>query len=202
MRKFIRGESPDFLIGKWKEWGSRYRNNRQRNSGFSFQWPVYNGQAINILLEPLLAQLTNDHCSFCDNFPIRTKEDSIDHFKPKSRPAYYGLVCQWENLYYCCQNCQQYKREQYNQFLLQPDDINYLFDTYFIYSFTSHEINPNPSLQQSLKRKAETTINILGLNDKGHIAARRISLERYESKKVLGEVIEVNDFPYRFTIIH
>ena len=201
MRKFIRGESPVFLRTRWRAWGNRYRNNRQRHGGFPFQWPVYQGQAINIILEPLLAQLTNDHCSFCDNFPIRTKEDSIDHFKPKSRPAYYGFVCQWENLYYCCQNCQQYKREQYNQYLLRPDDISYLFDTYFIYSFASHEINPNPSLSQNLKRKAETTINVFGLNDKGHIAARRISLERYEGKKAIGDAIDINDFPYRFTIV-
>lgn len=201
MRRFIRGECPDFLRTRWRGWGNRYRNNRQRNPGFSFQWPTYNSQTINIILEPLLAKLTNDHCSFCDNFPIRTKEDSIDHFKPRSRPAYYELVCHWNNLYYCCQNCQQYKREQYNQFLLRPDDVNYFFETYFIYTFTSHEINTNPALPDNLKRKAEATLKIFGLNEIGHIAARRISLERYESKKALGKIIEINDFPYRFTIM-
>jgi uncharacterized protein (TIGR02646 family) len=201
MRRFNRGEPPDFLIRRWRYWGNRYRNNRQKNHAFTFQWPLYDGQPINHLLKPLLAKLTNVHCSFCDSYPIPTKEESIDHFKPKSKPAYYGLVCQWENLYYCCQNCQRYKREQYNQFLLRPDDINYSFDTYFIYSFASHEIAANPVLTPSLKRKAETTIKVFGLNDVGRIAARRISLERYESKKILGDTIDINDFPFRFTII-
>jgi uncharacterized protein (TIGR02646 family) len=201
MRKFNRENPPDFLRIKWKAWGKSYANNRRKNPSFSFQWATYQGRKINTLLEPLLAQLTDYHCSFCDNFPIRSKEDSIDHFKPKSRPAYYNLVCHWENLYYCCQNCQQYKREQYNQFLLRPDAENFSFDHYFVYSFLSHELAPNPKLSESEKRKAKTTIDVFGLNDKGHIAARRISLERFDSKKLLGEAIVINDFPYRFTIL-
>lgn len=201
MRKFTRGDAPDFLIDRWRAWGYRYTNNRRRNPVFNFQWATYQGIRINKLLKPLLAELTDDHCSYCDNFPIRSKEDSIDHFKPKSIPAYYALVCQWENLYYCCQNCQQYKLEQYNQQLLRPDSNDFSFNDYFIYSYNSHELKPHPALTASVRRKAQTTIDIFGLNDKGHIAARRISLERYEGKKNLGENIEINDFPYRFTIL-
>lgn len=201
MRKFTRGESPDFLKSKWKVWGNSYTTNRRNNPSFSFQWATYQGDKVNRLLEPLLAALTDDHCSYCDNFPIRSKEDSIDHFKPKSRPAYYGLVYKWENLYYCCQNCQQYKREQFNQYLLRPDSEDFSFDKYFIYSYASHKLEPHPALSVAEKRKAETTIEIFGLNDKGHIAARRISLERFEAKKNLGEEIVVSDFPYRFTYL-
>lgn len=201
MRKFTRGESPDFLKSRWKKWGNSYINNRNKNPGFPFQWATYKGVKINTLIEPLLAALTDNHCSFCDNFPIRSKEDSIDHFKPKSTPAYYKLVCQWENLYYCCQNCQQYKLEQYNQYILRPDSNDFSFNDYFIYSYNSHKIEPNPAKTESDQRKAQTTIEIFGLNDKGHIAARRISLERFEGKKNLGEIIEINDFPYRFTLL-
>lgn len=201
MRKFTRGESPDFLKSKWKTWGNSYTNNRRKNPAFIFQWATYQGNKVNTLLEPFLAALTDDHCSFCDNFPIRSKEDSIDHFKPKSRPTYYGLVCKWENLYYCCQNCQQYKREQFNQYLLRPDSEDFSFEKYFIYSYASHELEPHPSLTAAEKRKAKTTIDIFGLNDKGHIAARRISLERYEAKRNLGEDIVATDFAYRFTLL-
>jgi uncharacterized protein (TIGR02646 family) len=201
MRKFSRGESPVFLIHRWRIWGNSYRKNRRKNSGFKFQWPTYKGQKLNTLLEPLLAQQTEHHCSFCDNFPIRSKEDSLDHFKPKSRPAYYQIVCQWENLYYCCQNCQQYKREQYNQHLLRPDSEDYSFDNYFIYSYYSHEIETKPGLDENDRKKAKKTIDIFGLNDRGHIAARRISLERYAAKINLGEEVLIEDFPYRFTIL-
>ena len=201
MRKFSRGNPPDFLTKNWKAWGKSYSKNRKMKPGFSFQWPTHDGRKINTQLEPLLAIQTDGHCSFCDNFPIRSKEDSIDHFKPKSRPAYYALVCQWENLYYCCQNCQQYKGEQFNQYLLQPDAKTFSFDYYFIYSFHTHELMPNPALPVGEKRKAQTTIDVFGLNDGGHIAARRISMERFEGKKNAGEEIVPNDFPYRFTLI-
>ncbi len=201
MRKFTRGDAPDFLKNKWKAWGERYKNNRETNPGFTFQWPTHEGQKINTLLEPFFKKQTDGHCSFCDNFPIRTNEDSIDHFKPKSIPAYYELVCEWENLYYSCHNCQQTKLEQYDDLLLRPDDLDFSFDVYFIYSYHSHKIDPNPILSDEEKLRAKTTIDIFGLNDEGHIAARRISLERYEGKKRLGEDIEVNDFAYRFTII-
>lgn len=201
MRKFTRGNCPEFLITRWKDWGERYKNNREKNAGFPFQWPTYEGEKINTILEPFLKAQTNDHCSFCDNFPIRSKEDSIDHFKPKSIPAYYEFVCQWENLYYCCQNCQQYKLQQYNESLLRPDDINFSFNEYFIYSYNSHKIDPNPRLSEDERVKAKITIDVFGLNDGGHIAARRISLERYIGKRNQEENIDVNDFPYRFIII-
>ena len=200
MRKFIRSDSPDFLKTNWQKWGKKYENSRKINTGFTFQWPIYKGEKINILLEPTLSHQTDFHCSYCDNFPVKSKEDSIDHFKPKSNELYYELVCKWENLYYCCQNCQQYKREQYNDNLLRPDDVDFSFESYFIYSFNSHKIEPNPASPENNKLKAITTINVFGLNDAGQIAARRISLERYESKKKLNENIEINDFPYRFTI--
>ena len=201
MRKFTRGNVPDFLSRRWVTWGELYKRNRERSPAFAFQWYTYKGQKINTLLEPHLKKQTDDHCSFCDNFPIRAREDSIDHFKPKSIPAYYELVCQWENLYYCCQNCQQYKCEQYDEQLLRPDDVNFSFDIYFIYSYNSHKVDPNPALSEKDYLKAATTIRIFGLNDPGHIAARRISLERYEGKMNQGDDIEINDFPYRFTII-
>jgi uncharacterized protein (TIGR02646 family) len=201
MRNFLRGNSPAFLRRKWRTWGIRYDTNKRRNLGFVFQWATYNGRKVNTLLKPHLAEQTDGHCSFCDNFPIRSREDSIDHFKPKSRPSYYLLAYQWENLYYCCQNCQQYKREQFNQYLLRPDAVYYSFEHYFIYSFNTNEIEPNPALTNNDRRKAETTISILGLNDEGHIAARRISLERYYGQINLGIEIFINDFPYRYTII-
>lgn len=201
MRKFIRNDSPDFLKDNWRKWGERYINNRQGNSSFSFHWPTYKGKRINSIIEPFLAMQTEGHCSFCDNYPIRSKEDSIDHFKPKSISEYYEFVCQWENLYYCCHNCQQSKLEQYNQLLLRPDAEDFSFESYFIYSYNTHKIDPNPALSENDIRKAKTTIDIFGLNDIGHIAARRISLERYVSKKKDNEDIEINDFPYRFTII-
>ena len=201
MRRFARGSAPGFLSSKWRAWGIRFKNNRTKSPAFKFQWPAHQGAKVNSLLEPFLKVQTDDHCSYCDNFPVRSKEDSIDHFKNKANPAHYELVCQWENLYYCCQNCQQSKQEQYSTLLLRPDDIEYSFEKYFIYSYHSHKIEPSPVLSDMNLERAIKTIDIFGFNDAGHVAARRISLERYEGKRILNDDINISDFPYRFIIL-
>ena len=166
MRKFIRSDSPDFLKDNWKKWGERYIKNRRGNSSFTFQWPTFKGNRINVIIEPFLAMQTEGHCSFCDTYPDRGKEFSIDHFKPKSKPEFYELVCQWENLYMCCHNCQMKKGEQYNQDILRPDAGDFSFNKYFIYSYRSHKIDPNPALFENDRQKAETTIKFLDLMTK------------------------------------
>lgn len=201
MRKFFRGAPPDFLHKHWQTWGERYATNRATNPGFVFQWPQIKRKKISTLLLPLLAKLTDGHCSYCDNFPLRSRESSIDHFRPKSKPEYYQEVCRWENLYMCCPNCQQHKLEQYNEFLLRPDDEHYSFDEYFIYSFTTNEILPNPAASELSQQKARTTIDVFGLNDQGHPTARRHNLERYQAKAGEGNLIETSDFPYRYTLL-
>lgn len=201
MRKFLRAKAPDFLNSKWNAWGTRYLNNRKSNSGFTFQLPTFEGQIINKIISPLLAEMTDNHCSFCDKFPVGSKEISIDHFKPKSNPDFYNLVCQWENLYYCCPNCQAFKKEQYNDDLLRPDGNDYSFEKYFIYLYNSHTIEPHPVLDESEKLKAITTIAIFGLNDTSHTITRRHTLERFEGQKTDNLEIEISDFPYRFILL-
>jgi uncharacterized protein (TIGR02646 family) len=198
MRKFTRAVAPDFLIKKWEAWGAEYKRNRNKKPGFVFQWPTHQKEKINKILKPLLAALTEKHCSFCDNFPLRTKEDSIDHFKPKSVEEYFDIVCQWENLYYCCHNCQQFKKEQYSEYLLRPDAANYSFEKYFIYSFDKHKIKPNPRSSAKEVKQAQTTIDVFGLNDPGNVAGRRNYFDKYSNCVKLGEAIFINDFPFRF----
>ena len=201
MRPFIRIASPLLLTQNWRRWGERYRQNRERRAGFIFQWPMQAGVRINHAIGDLLAEQTQSHCSYCDNFPLRTRESSIDHFKPKSIPSFYGIVCKWENLYFSCGNCQMVRGERYHTFLLRPDSATYSFERYFIYSFASHRIDVNPNLSRNNRRRAKITLEYFGLNDPGHIAARRISFERYEGKTSAGEAVEVDDFPYRFMIM-
>ena len=198
MRKFTREPEPEFLKGRWKKWGKRYKTNRENNPAFVFQWPMFQGKRINTLLKGSLKSQTNDHCSFCDNFPLGSREDSIDHFWPKSHPEYFEFVCHWENLYYSCQNCQGFKKEQYSHLLLRPDSGNFSFDRFFIYTFRYDTIEPNPTLGVMETEMASVTIEIFGLNDEGHKMARRHARERYTALVKASDDIEINDFPYRY----
>ncbi len=152
MRKFIRIDAPTILleidpkteIRRWVFYGDRYKRKRAINPGFSFQWPTVQGIAINQHILSSLRLQTNDHCSYCDSYPLKKGDNSIDHFLPKSNPDFYEFVCQWENLYYACTHCQHSKAEKVDYLTLRPDESNYTFYRYFIYNYYLHLIEVNP----------------------------------------------------------
>lgn len=198
MRAFKKGNCPDFLEKKWQEWGQRYAANRAATPNHKFQWPTHEGVRINQSLEPLLGNDTQTHCSYCDNFPIREQEDSIDHFKPKSIPAFYELVCHWHNLYYCCENCQKSRWEVYDDLLLRPDAADYSFDSYFVYNFQTNKLDISPAADDIAKLRAIYTIDKFGLNSPKSADSRRISYERFENAKLAGKDIVIDDYAFRF----
>ena len=174
MKRFIKGPCPDDLTNNWQRWGRRYAFNRGTNPNFLFQWPQLRHKRINVIIEPLLANDTQKHCSYCDNFPVREQEDSIDHFKPKTNSAFYEFVCHWNNLYYSCHHCQMSKGSQYSDLLLRPDSLEYDFDIYFTYNYTTHKIDINNTATVLNKRKAEYTRGVFGWDTPASADARRI----------------------------
>ncbi|MEI7583816.1 HNH endonuclease [Runella sp.] len=140
MRKLIRTESPEVLTkidevkGKtrWQVYGELYAQNRAKKPSFEFQWPQIEGKKLNQHLLPKLMAMTDDHCSYCDGFPLKRGDDTIDHFHPKTRSEFYSKVCDWENLYLSCKHCQDSKGSQYEVELLRPDELDFHFNRYFI----------------------------------------------------------------------
>ncbi len=204
MRKFTRSEAPAILTAlvpptqqpRWEVFGDRYNQNRQANPGHAFQWPQVDNLPLNQHLLPVLRDLTDGHCAYCDLYPLRKPEESIDHFLPKSNPQFYTLVCQWENLYLSCPTCQS-KGDQYNADLLRPDEVTFTFSRYFIYNYQSHEIEVNPLATPNDQRRADVTTRLFRLNDTGHCSARRIALERW-MKRDPDYVLA--DYNYRYML--
>jgi uncharacterized protein (TIGR02646 family) len=198
MRRFTKGDCPVLIENNWLEWGQRYAANRETNNSFQFQWPTVEGTRINQTIEPVLANDTQNHCSYCDNFPIREQEDSIDHFKPKTVPAFYELVCHWNNLYYCCHNCQMSRGNQYDDLLLRPDSDDYSFTRYFTYNYSNHTINVNPQASDIDKARAVYTLDKFGFNSGKSDDSRRISYERYILALNAGNTPILTDYSFRF----
>ncbi len=199
MQKFVRTECPAILAEKWQKWGETYAKNRERDPGFVFQWPQIEGQKLNQVLLPELQKMTRQHCSYCDGYPLRIADQTIDHFHPKSDARFYQEVCQWENLYAACRNCQCAKKEDYDEQLLRPDAPDYDFTRYFIYSFIEHTIHPNPRVSSNDQKRAEMTIKIFYLNEPGLIETRRIEFERYNSTDSTEYILD--DFSFRFMLL-
>ncbi len=152
---------------------------------------------MNQHIEPLLKELTDDHCSYCDHFPPQRSDDTIDHFSPKGDEQFYHLAYEWTNLYSGCADCQGEKGTQYDAALLRPDAADFTFERYFVYNYLEHTIEVYPLASHEERHKAEVTIRIFGLNDrKGIKTNRRHAMERFMGMK--KEELNLLDFPHRF----
>ena len=117
MIKFTRSAVPKCLK-KYKQWGRDYAAKRLQNPNVSFYWHQYKNRSINHILIEALEELTANHCTFCDFFPLGAQSrQTIEHFKPKSQ--YPKLAYVWHNLFLCCDVCQTAKQEKYDKRLYE-----------------------------------------------------------------------------------
>lgn len=203
MRGFIRSTVPTVLIdvdpttGKtfWELQGEKYTQKRIDTAHrHTFQWPSVSGKRLNQHLLPHLLELTDGHCAYCDTYPLGRSDETIDHFLPKSVSTFYAFVCQWENLYIACADCQNAKKEQHDSRLLRPDEVNYNFSRYFIYDFITDKIECNPAATPIDQDRAESTISIFDLNHKAHCINRRRARQLFTA----DPTPILSDYNYRF----
>jgi len=144
-----------------------------------------------------LSAMTDGRCAYCDGYPLRaTGRDEIDHFRPKTRIEFYGLVCAWENLFLICHACNSAKHDQWDEALLRPD-TKYVFERYFFYRFDTGELRPAPDLDVESNHRVERTIVILDLNRADACKARMRTLKEIQRRHSDDELV---DMAYRFLI--
>ena len=197
--KLHRPEAPAELAQNWEKWGQDYQKKKLANPRYKFTWrQEHQGRTIHVnkLLFPLLRQMTKDHCSFCDGFPLFSRiKETIEHFKPKA--IYYLEVYRWDNLFLCCYKCQFAKGKKFRDTLLKPDDTKYEFDKYFVVDFETGEISPNPASPPEEQQRAKDTISIYNLNDPERLTDRICEFRKYTSIPNPN----LTDFSYRFMFL-
>jgi uncharacterized protein (TIGR02646 family) len=196
MRYFERHAPPDFLVENAKKWNNQWVLAKNKNAGAAFNWYKFQKTPINQLIYPLLEAQNEGHCAYCDAFPPKISDKTIDHFKPKSNPDFYQFAYDWTNLYHACNDCQRAKMEQFSENLLQPDDENFRFERFFIYNFTNHQIEVNPIAADHDQIKANKTLEILQFNENGQVVSRRHAWERWQGLSENNRFLI--DFPFRF----
>jgi uncharacterized protein (TIGR02646 family) len=190
MRKFKRLPCPDCLKNNSEKWGNDWERRRKEDASAQFHWHQINNKPVNQLLLPALKQQTQEHCSFCDQFPVEPPSvGTIEHFYPKSE--YPLKAYQWENLYFCCCHCQQ-KQARFDDKLLRPDADDYSFDRYFDWDYTQGLIKENSQASPADQERAKCTIELYQLNV-GHPRCRRLELQK--RRKALE--LPIDDFAYR-----
>lgn len=198
MLKFERKDCPELKENEVK-WTKQYLD-RIKNRKGTFYWPNYpdsKGNPISSIIIENLLECTQNHCAYCDKFPLYKSDKTIDHFRPKRQTKFPELAYNLENLFPACDNCQTMKLDQYSEDLLKPDEINYNFNSYFYIDFTNFTLIPNPKANSKDQNKALTTIKLFNLNDLAHITSRRHSFERYNF--IQNEFLD--DFAYRYLFV-
>jgi uncharacterized protein (TIGR02646 family) len=192
MMKLQRPAPPEILAQNWEAWGIEYEQKRRQNPKYEFKWR----KKVYLLLIDLLLRMTKDHCSFCDSSPMRSQiRETIEHFHPKKdRPR---LVYQWENLFACCDRCQNAKQDRFEEALLKPDEIEYEFKRYFFFEEVTGKLIPNSDASSEDQNRAATTIRLYKLNEFGRPEARLWVLELAR----LCPTLPIDKHPYRFMFL-
>lgn len=192
MMKLQRPDPPDILLQNWEDWGLRYEKKRLQDPQYEFKWR----RKVYLLLLDCLTEMTKKHCSFCDSTPLISQiRATIEHFRPKE--AHPRLVYQWENLFACCDICQNAKWKMFDEALLKPDEIEYEFRRYFFFEEATGKLIPNPGASSEDQNRAETTIRLYKLNEFARPEARLWALEIARHCPTLP----VEKHPYRFMFL-
>ncbi len=136
--------------------------------------------------------MTQQHCAFCDG-PIGSESrETVEHFRPKSQ--FPELAYAWDNLFPCCDLCQNNKLEKFDEALLKPDGQDYIFQQYFIVNYHTGEIEPSPQADQAEQQRAKITLEIYGLN-----LANRKTMRLREWRFYTNEANPIiDDYHYRY----
>lgn len=190
MTPFTRGSPPPILVEVAPGATRAFVARRADDPSAEFYWPQRDGRSVLEPVRTALAAQTQDHCSYCDGFPIdSTGTREVDHFKPKQE--YPGEAFSWPNLYLACGACNRSKLAEWNEQLIRPDEMGYRFERYFFVDGVTGELLPNPGASSADQARAGETIRVFGLQRSGLCIERRRAIL---SIRAAGD----QSNPYRF----
>lgn len=191
MRKISRPPKPQVLVENGDRWNERWKRLKTEKPGAQFNWYKHEGKSARDWIRAALAAMTQEHCAFCDRYTV--EPDSIEHFRPKSDSRFLHLAYAWENLFFCCGGCQNEKREQWDDGLINPDAEDYSFSRYFMFDWGTGGMSPNVKATVADQARAEATIRIYGLDTPTRRRFRLIALR--DRQRSTGMTID--NMPYR-----
>ncbi|PTX61615.1 uncharacterized protein (TIGR02646 family) [Kordia periserrulae] len=95
---------------------AHYADPNKRNKAFKFN--VYSHADV----KEALIKMGKGKCAYCESDILATYVGDIEHFRPKgeieelkptgnSKPGYYWLAADWDNLLFSCRNCNQKSKQ-------------------------------------------------------------------------------------------
>ena len=117
-------------------------------------------------IKPTLLQMSENHCSYCDEHFYNSGNLLVEHFQNKN--VFPELKFEWENLFVACGSCNSHKRDSLyseNPKSIKPDEPDYCFDKYFGFDSYNGKIIAKDN-------RAKLTIDFLNLNNEHNTEAR------------------------------
>lgn len=189
MRKFERRVAPDCLQENADVWNAEFAAKRAADPKATFRWR--NDDCYQTFRKVLTAS-SQECCAFCD-VPLGPGSlETVEHFRPKSK--FPELAYHWENLFPCCDVCQNIKGEDFDEALLKPDASDYTFERYFLANGRTGALEIPASNSPEDQKRAEITCSIYGLNTPARCKARRRELKKYRDRSSN----DLDDYEYRF----
>lgn len=160
----------------------------------SFDWECFPSDAKREVKNALLSMQDN-RCAYCE-CTIHEEEGHIEHFLRKGQSFHPELTFAWSNLFYSCQRpgdkkgslrCgiskdKQYEKDLQEGLLLDPCVDN---PEDFLVFQQDGRVSPKTTLGDGDRKRAETTIEVLNLNElnpsngNSLVSARKNTIRRY-----------------------
>ena len=154
----------------WQENVDRWQKEYHKSE--NFHW---HGQTYYRMVLDALTQMTDHHCSFCDDY-LLGRTYHICHLVPRSHSP--ELAYDWNNLYLCCNRCNAAKGQQYHEKILRPDAPDYSFAKYFECDLKAAKLLSGQGTDDQ-RELARTTIDIFRLNHPDRLAARLVEMKKF-----------------------
>jgi len=189
LRKLTRTAEPACLQKNMGIWTTQFVEARAKNPTHKFSW---RNPSCYQAIRQSLADMTQQHCAFCDG-PIGSESrETVEHFRPKSQ--FPELAYAWDNLFPCCDMCQSFKLERFDEALLKPDTLEYVFHHYFTVNYHTGEIEPSPRADAIAQHRVLITLKLYGLNVPKRKTMRLREWRFYSNEQTPN----IDDYNYRY----
>lgn len=152
---------------------------------FDFDSSIYGHKSVKVLLR----QLQHGKCCFCEDHIAHVEHGDVEHFRPKGgfqideqqslqTPGYYWLAYDFNNLFYCCQICNQVYKKNYFPLADESKRVrSHSQDFRLEDSLLIHPEFDNPDEHLTF---ADEVIKPLNGSQKGIATIKRVGLDRPE----------------------
>lgn len=154
---------------------------------------------VNMQRNPSLAADASEYgvlCAYCEGAVYTDRH--LEHFRRKNPKYFPKLTFEWSNLFLACgssQHCGHYKDRKsapsYNpDDLIKPDEMD---PEDYLYFHSSGEVRARAGIAPTEEVKAQTTIQVFGLNNPSLCGLRYKSLQKYK-EIILEDLHEIESW--------